>query len=262
MPAWSGICALGVLDDDAELSAMPAAAPPSAQIAPVAATTTILDLFIGIAPSFGDLGASSAVGEECGRKLNIRCETPEGGRRTRGHPVGALARTVRLADGRARPARGGLVAPAELGRVVQGRAGWGTAEAERLRGEGATVADLPTVREAVALPAAPKQPQPDDFDDAETLEREAAARLAARHERTGSPPPSEHLVAAQLAIEMARLCTERAGHAALSSRASTSPPGARSMRPQRRTRLAHGSPTRGTRTETEVAVGVVRAAGV
>ena len=140
--------------------------------------------------------------------------------------------------------------------VGQGR---GTAEAERLRAEGATVADL---REAVALPAAPKQPQPDDFDDAETLEREAAARLAARHERTGSPPPSEHLVAAQLAIEMARLCTERAGHAALSSRASTSPPGARSMRPQRRTRLAHGSPTRGTRTETEVAVGVVRAAGV
>jgi hypothetical protein len=107
-----------------------------------------------------------------------------------------------------------------------------------LRAEGATVADL---REAVALPAAPKQPQPDDFDDAETLEREPAARLAARHERTGGPPPSEHLVAAQLAIEMVRLCTERAGHAALSSRASTSPPGARSMRPQRRTRLAHGS---------------------
>jgi hypothetical protein len=50
MPAWSGARALGEPDDDAELSAMPAAAPPSAQMAPVAATTTILDLFIGIAP--------------------------------------------------------------------------------------------------------------------------------------------------------------------------------------------------------------------
>jgi hypothetical protein len=50
MPAWSGSCALGELEEDAELSAMPAAAPPSAQIAPVATTTTILDLFIGIAP--------------------------------------------------------------------------------------------------------------------------------------------------------------------------------------------------------------------
>jgi hypothetical protein len=50
MPVWNGACALGELDEDAELSAMPAAAPPSAQIAPVATTTTILDLFIGIAP--------------------------------------------------------------------------------------------------------------------------------------------------------------------------------------------------------------------
>jgi hypothetical protein len=83
MPAWSGTCALGELEDDAELSAMPAAAPPSAQIAPVAATTTILDLFIGIAPSLGDLGASSAVGEACESKLNIRCETHEGERRTK-----------------------------------------------------------------------------------------------------------------------------------------------------------------------------------
>src|SRR5262249_8848185 len=35
LPAWSGTCALGVLDDDAELSAMPAAAPPSARWRPL-----------------------------------------------------------------------------------------------------------------------------------------------------------------------------------------------------------------------------------
>src|SRR5215831_6792162 len=124
MPAWSGTCALGVLDDDAELSAMPAAAPPSAQMAPVAATITILDLFIGIAPSLGDLGASSAVGEACGSKLNIRCETREGERRTKGHPAAPSARTVRLADGRARRA--------EPGRVVHGRAGGGTGPSRAL----------------------------------------------------------------------------------------------------------------------------------
>src|SRR5262249_58465836 len=94
------------------------------EMAPVAATITILDLFIGIAPSLGDLGASSAVGEECGSKLNIRCETREGERRTKGHPGAPSARTVRLADGRARRA--------EPGRVVHGRAGGGTGPSRAL----------------------------------------------------------------------------------------------------------------------------------
>src|SRR5262249_5916278 len=124
MPAWSGTCALGELDDDAELSAMPAAAPPSAQMAPVAATITILDLFIGIAPSLGDLGASSAVGEECGSKLNIRCETREGERRrkaTQGHPqrVPCGSRT------------GGRAEPNPAGACTAGQVG-GQAQAERL----------------------------------------------------------------------------------------------------------------------------------
>ena len=77
------------------------------------------------------------------------------------------------------------------------------------------VADLPTVREAVALLAAPKRPEPAGVDDDEALEREVAARLAALSKRTGGPPANAHVAAAQLALVQARLYGERGAHAAL-----------------------------------------------
>src|SRR5215470_3715087 len=70
MRASSGGRTVGDFEDDAELSAMPAAAPPSAQTAPVAVSTTILDLFMGMAPSLGDL-APPPVWEACGSSLKV-----------------------------------------------------------------------------------------------------------------------------------------------------------------------------------------------
>jgi hypothetical protein len=76
------------------------------------------------------------------------------------------------------------------------------------------VADLPTVREAVALLAAPKQPHPVDVDaDDEAIEREARARVVARWGE--HPNVNPHIAAARQALAVVDLCGERGARAAL-----------------------------------------------
>jgi hypothetical protein len=89
----------------------------------------------------------------------------------------------------------------------------------RLATHSARVADLPTVRDAVAQLAAPKQREAvtDDAatDDDDAFEREVAKRVAALRERTGGTPTNEHVANAQLHLTVAQLYEERGADAAL-----------------------------------------------
>jgi hypothetical protein len=85
----------------------------------------------------------------------------------------------------------------------------------QLAANSATVADLPTVREAVALLAGPKQPEPVELDDDEAIEREVAGRLAALHERNGGLPANAHVATAALLLVRGQVVREHLARLAL-----------------------------------------------